>query len=85
MVRYSAECEKRAGWGDTDKPLRAAPKLKPPALPGDTYYKMLAPTVIGRSHVHCGEDVMDRVGVGRKVEVPSPPVCGVGCSGIPGE
>src|ERR1700680_2818893 len=37
LVRHS-QSGGRPDWSDTDKPLRAAPKLKPPALPGDTYY-----------------------------------------------
>src|ERR1700736_3218905 len=36
LVRHS-QSGGRPDWSDTDKPLRAAPKLKPPALPGDTY------------------------------------------------
>src|SRR5262249_18413719 len=28
--------------------------------------------VPGRAHVHCGEDVMDQVGLSWKIEVPSP-------------
>jgi DNA-binding NtrC family response regulator len=36
LVRHS-QSGGTPDWSDTDKPLRAAPKLKPPALPGDTY------------------------------------------------
>jgi len=37
LVRHSQIVEGPPEWTDTDEPLRAAPKLKPPALPGDTY------------------------------------------------
>jgi hypothetical protein len=38
MLRHSSVEEGQRRWSDTGKPLRAAPKLKPPALPGDTYF-----------------------------------------------
>ena len=37
-VEHSTESKGRFVWCDMDKPLWAAPKLKPPALPGDTYF-----------------------------------------------
>src|SRR6516164_6739338 len=41
MLRHSLGGGGQARWSDTGKPLRAAPKLKPPALPGDTYSKQI--------------------------------------------
>src|SRR6516162_5129852 len=42
MLRHSLGGGGQARWSDTGKPLRAAPKLKPPALPGDTYLSEVA-------------------------------------------
>src|SRR6516165_8073800 len=39
MLRHSLGGGGQARWSNTGKPLRAAPKLKPPALPGDIYFR----------------------------------------------
>src|SRR6202048_3868465 len=54
LVRHS-QSGGRPDWSDTDKPLRAAPKLKPPALPGDTYCKSKLCVLLRRPNNPVGE------------------------------
>jgi len=71
LVRHS-QSGGRPDWSDTDKPLRAAPKLKPPALPGDTYFNLATSAVKP-------EKAPERIRYGLDVKVASSGIDGVYC------